>query len=325
MLPRKATGTVYCPLMARAVTESALMAALSFLLYVASTVPLLGAICVFLCPVPITIVGVRHGTRRAALSCACATVLVFALAGGFTAAYLFMASFGIFGLASGWMLTREGSPGRALGLATMAVTLVLAPTIYLAGMGMGLGDSLAEAQKMMFSMLDAQAALFNDPSFTAALPKLKDFLATLMVFPLMGFVVSSLTGLYLNHLVTHKVFERMGFAVRPPPNPYHLRMAPWAPLLLVLCWIRYGAVGGANRTMEASFFLNVALVGVYIAWFSGIAALARLWSPKQELPVSRYLLLVFVGIFFGWLPVLLGCFDAFQPPAESAVNPAPVV
>src|SRR5688572_26215190 len=111
--------------MARAVTESALMAALSFIFYIASNVPLLGAIFIFLCPVPITFVGVRHGTRRAALSCACATVLVFAVAGGFASAYIFMASFGIFGVASGWMLTRQGSTGRALGIATVAVTLAL--------------------------------------------------------------------------------------------------------------------------------------------------------------------------------------------------------
>ena len=298
-----------------------MMAALSFLFYVASNIPVLGAIFFLLCPVPITFVGVRHGTRRAAMSTACATVLVFILAGGPGPAYLFLAGFGIFGLASGWMLTRQGPPGRALVMATFALTLALAPTTKLLEKGVGVEDSMAETQKMLFTMMDTQAQWMNDPAFTAALPHYKDLWATVFHVPLVLFLVTAFTGLYLNHLVTHRVFLRMGFTVHPPPSPYHMRMPVWGTLALALLWMRYNAIGGANRTMEASLILNGLLIGAYAAWFSGIAAVARMWSPKQEITLPRFGLLTFLGLFFGGIPILVGLFDSFQPAAPAAPEP----
>ena len=89
------------PPMARAVTESALMAALSFLLYLAASIPVLGGFFILLCPVPLTLVGLRHGSRRAVLSCLCSVLLVAVLTGGPVQGYLYLVPFGLMGVITG--------------------------------------------------------------------------------------------------------------------------------------------------------------------------------------------------------------------------------
>lgn len=301
--------------MARAVTESALMAALSFLLYVGASIPFVGAFCVFLCPVPITFVGVYHGHRRAALACLCTTVLVSMLTGGFTQGYLYLTAFGVFGLATGWMLTYRGDMGRALMIATFALTLLLGPLTFLIGQSLGASEPIAQAETALFKFVDEQVAKLGDPHLSAAMPQLKAMCSTLLKFPLLAFLIPALVGLYVQHWVTYKLFERLGRTVPKPPNPYHLKMAPWISCAFFAIAIRYGQVGGANKTYEASILLNLMYACIYLAWFAGISAVARMIWPKEEIPLGRYAALMIPGFLFGNLPMLIGLFDSFQPPA----------
>src|SRR5687767_9806723 len=97
--------------MASAVTESALLAALSALLYMAGWMPLLTYFVQLTCAMPITLVGIRHGGQRAWTAALVATVVV-GLTGGPTEAFIYAVPFGVMGAISGYFLHAEDDPAR---------------------------------------------------------------------------------------------------------------------------------------------------------------------------------------------------------------------
>ncbi|MBE3590969.1 MAG: DUF2232 domain-containing protein [Firmicutes bacterium] len=116
------------PLATRAVTEGALMAALTVVLVLAAAyVPALGFVLTFFLPAPAAAVTVRHGPAAAFLSVAAAAVLL-ALFLGPVQALGAVLSFAFLGLAFGFGLRRRWDAGRTilLGALAVAVTAVLA-------------------------------------------------------------------------------------------------------------------------------------------------------------------------------------------------------
>jgi uncharacterized protein YybS (DUF2232 family) len=134
--------------MAKTVTESALMAALSFLLYLASSIPVLSAFVILVCPLPIVYVGVQYGGRRAALAALCTTVLV-GLVLGPTESYLYLLPFGLTGVVTGHLLFRDEDPNRMLMMGSGILLVAMMPAAMFLEKAMGLGDAVAEMQKQI--------------------------------------------------------------------------------------------------------------------------------------------------------------------------------
>jgi uncharacterized protein YybS (DUF2232 family) len=310
--------------MARAVTESAMMAALSFVLYLASNIPLLGAFIAWLAPVPLTYVVLRHGLRRGIMSCACTCVLLLVVGGGPASAYLFLGMFGLVGIACGWMLRRDEPQINALFKATLMLTILVTPMTYLAGRVVGAGESMDAGVQLFFKQLDQMATWFNDPSFTALFEQYKKLILTLMVAPVFALALSSFVLIYVNHLITYWLSGRLGIQVPPPPNPYHMKFPVWLPLAYILGVQRAGAVG-LVKTLEASLTWQVFITGQLCMFLAGMAAIARWMSPKKELPIPTFGGLLMFGMILGPIPLWLGIFDtlAGQPQApETADAPA---
>src|SRR5579862_9141507 len=113
--------------MAKTVTESALMAALSFLLYIAgSLIPLISGFVMLVCPLPIVYVGVQHGGRRAAMAALCTAVLV-GLTIGPTEAYFYTLPFGVTGVVTGHLFFRDEDPSRMLLIGTGVLLILMLP------------------------------------------------------------------------------------------------------------------------------------------------------------------------------------------------------
>lgn len=307
-----------------------MMAALSFILFLASSIPLLGAFAVLMCPIPLTFVAVRHGARRAALATTCASILVLLVGGGPAQAMIFLAGFGSFGLATGWMVTRNGPPGRTLIVASVAVGFVLLLSTLATSKAMGIDDSMAELKTMTFTMLDQQAKMINDPTFASMIVRYKALIITLLVCPIGIFFMGAVINLYINYVITYRVLLRMGVTVQPPGNAYHLRLPAWLTCLMAVAFVRYNNPALAANSIQASVLANFLMVSGMTAWLGGIAALARMVSPKKETSAAMFIGLSLGGFIFGGMPVLLGLFDSFSPPAppaeappaEPTVNPA---
>ena len=296
-----------------------MMAALSYLLFIASNLPVLGGFVALLAPVPLTLVTMRHGVRRAMLSCACATVLVLIAGGGPPQAYLFLMIFGLTGLASGWMLRRAEPQSIALMKATVLLMIPFTPMTLMAGKVVGAEESLEALTKQMFGYLQSWMGSNPDPMTLAQLELLKRMTATMLVCPISVMVVCCLGSLYLNHVVMRFVAPRLRLEVPEVPHPYHLRMPPWLPILMLALFARFNAVGGLNTRFENAVLFNLIVLGFYGIWAGGVAAAARMLSPKKPLLAGHMMGLAVLGFLFQAITVILGLFDAFQePPAPAA-------
>jgi uncharacterized protein YybS (DUF2232 family) len=308
--------------MARPVTESALMAALSYLLFLGYNVPVLGGLLALFCPIPLTLVAMRHGLRRAVMSCACASVLVLIAGGGPAQAYLFLMLFGLTGLASGWMLSRSEPSSVALFKATLLLMIPSTPMALGAGAVVGADQSLEELKKQMFAWLGSLLGANPDPAALAQLEGFKKLLSSMLVCPVWLMVSTCLGSLVLNHIVMRYLAPRLKLEVPPLPNPYHARVPVWVPLAMFALMYRFGAIGGLSLSMESSLLLNLIWICQVSIYTAGVGALARLMRPEKPFTVVQMVMLAGVGMLVPAIPFIMGLVDSFQDPVPPTAKAA---
>jgi uncharacterized protein YybS (DUF2232 family) len=276
--------------MAREVTESALMAALSFLLFFAGN--LLGFL-VILVPVPLAIVGYRYGVKRAIMSCAVAAALVSLITGGLLQGYFYVTPFGLLGVITGWMLRREGSASNTLMAGTLIMTLAMTPALTPLEKALTSENSYAQLQKMMATVLDQKIKDTPSPEEREQYTQLKTTFTILLGFPIALMFLASLTLVYISHLVSYKVLGRLDIPVRPPPDPRNFRMSLWVLALLPMSFFFFVQSGANKTSIYASLGLNCLYICGQVCWLGSTAAVARLIWPDRVLPVPAFLLLGF--------------------------------
>lgn len=308
------------------------MAALSFLLFFSSIIPLLGAFALLLCPVPMVVMVLRHGMRRALQSLACATALVAMLGGGPVQAYAYLVSSGLVGVITGWMLTRQTTPGRAFVQGALVLSLALAPSALILERSVGADGKYADFEKMMLERFQQNlVANATTPEQQLMVHKqmqfVRDSMATLIICPIGGFVLISFFSLFVGHFVAWRVLEKLAMPVRPPPDPRNLRAPEWAAAALMILLVLFGYVGGPARTLPASLVLNCLAFLPIVLWLAGVAAAARAFSPGYPLPAGRFVMLGVFLAFLGGIPILFALAESLMaraaPPASGETPEAP--
>ncbi|MBI4862379.1 MAG: DUF2232 domain-containing protein [Candidatus Riflebacteria bacterium] len=303
------------------------MAALSFLFFLGSSIPLLGVFFVLLCPVPLTLVGLRHGGRRSVLSCACAVFLVSVVIGGPVQGYLFLVPFGLVGVITGWMLTQTGSAARTILMGTLLMTLAVTPAVTFLEKAIGLQDFAEQSKQLVKSVIEAQSRQSLPPEARLELEQMVATLTTAIRFPLAPFFLFSMFLVYVNHLVSYKVFLRLGITVRAPPDPRRFRLPLWVVALYPIMWLGYARAGGPNGTLTSSLLLNGFFLAGQLTWLGGVTAAGRLLSPDRPVPVPACLLLAAVLLPLMPFAIMLGVgetvFGALEPRPPLAAREQP--
>lgn len=296
------------------------MAALSFLLFFAGIIPVIGAFGMLLCPLPLVVMVLRHGTRRALQSLACATALVAMLGGGPVQAYGYLVSSGLAGVLTGWMLTRQTTPTRALVHAVLVLTIALAPAAVILERSMGAEGTYGEFEKKLFDHFQTQlVANAHTPEQQLIAHKqigfMKDMMATFVIFPVGAYVLMSLLSLYMNHFVAWRVLPMLAMPVRPPPDPRNLRAPEWTAALLMVLLVAFGRF--PMRTVPSSIAVNCLSLMMMMLWFAGVAAAARMFSPGVLLTPGRFVMVGVFCAFLGGFPILFALAESFMVPAAA--------
>jgi uncharacterized protein YybS (DUF2232 family) len=291
--------------MASAVTESALLAALSALLYMSSWTPLLGQLVMLCCAAPLTVAGVRHGGGRAALASLCATIVV-GLVGGPTEAFLFAIPFGVLGAISGYFLHSEEDPGRIQVLGAGYLFVAITPATILLERALGLPDSVLEMQRGLVWFFAWPFGLVSDWLHL----QVKLLLATGLLVPLTFFVVFAAVIFYANHLLAFLVMWRLRIPCPLPANLHSWRtprrLLHVTPVLALIAL----ATGPLSGTIAASLALNALVVALFVAYIGGFALVAWRLAHSRLRPLARMgvsILVMFPGIP---VAVALGLADA---------------
>ena len=298
--------------MATAVTESALLAALSALLYMASWIPLVSQFVLLACGMPITIAGVKHGGQRAWLAALCTTIVI-TLTAGPTEGFLYAMPFGALGALCGHFLYIEEESGKGFLLGTGWLFVMMVPATTVVERVLGLGDSLGEVQRgfVWCAMVAADYIPFVAPETAKAIAGwLQLFTATAVLCPLAFFAAFCAVMYYSNHLFSFLVCWRLRLSVPPPPDLRAMRtpraMLVVLPVLAVTCAI----TGPTSGTVAASLALNALAIALFIAYIGGFAVTVILLDRSRLKPLARMFasLLVMFPLFAG--AMVLGVLDA---------------
>jgi len=297
--------------MAQTLTESALMAALSFLLYVAGYTPLLSAFALLASPLPITWVGVRHGGRQAALAALCAAVVV-GLVLGPPDAYLYFVPFGLLGTLTGHLYFRDEDPIRMLWIGTSLLFVTTTPAALLLEKAMGLDDPVKELKRLIDPVLPAPIGWIPglDPTTVQQnVAFVSSQVSTMVRVPLAFFLVLSFALFYCNHLASFLLFWRLKMPVCPPPDVRRYRtprfiLAATPPLLAA-----YIMAGGGNGRIENAVFLNLFLAGAFFTFLGGLACVTILLDRSSLKPLARVGVSFLSLIVFWPLLIVLGFVD----------------
>lgn len=264
----------------RGLTEGAVLAALVALLaFAARYLPLLGLVASFLCPIPLTMLVIRHGSRVALLAGLVATALG-GIIGGPVTGVLIALGFAPTGVAIGVGLRRQ-LPAATIVLLTGTVimlSLIVGGAIAAAGIGVDPRVTMREVIELNKRSLDEVVQRYarlgiDTRRIETTVQMMRDALDySVRLIPLL-LVLGSLTNAYLNYEIARAVLRRVG--VRAPALP---PVSMWGLPVLALWALPLGsllAVVGSQRipALEAigvnlTFFVTTALLaqGILAGW-----------------------------------------------------------
>jgi len=198
----------------KALVEGALLAAINIILSImAIYMPILGTFATLIWPVPIVILGIRHGLRTSILATVVAGIIVAILSGPFQALSIVI-SLGLIGIAMGWAINKKLSPFKVLtigGAASLVSKIIL---IFLTMLMMGINPITEEINilKESFSMAGELYEKFGIDSGTVE-TTIEGINKSLELMPIVIpgiFIMASAIDTFLTYIVTKAVLVRMG-------------------------------------------------------------------------------------------------------------------
>lgn len=206
------------PANTRSIVEGAMLSAITIIIsFIALYVPVLGIFASLIWPVPIVILGIRHGLRTSILSTAVAGIAV-AMFQGPAQAFNVVLGFGLLGIVMGWAIRKDFSPYKVLFISSLASLvselMLIGATIYI----MGFNPMKAELSAMkdsitmvgnLYKSMGASPEMVKEIMGTYG--KLIDFFV--IAIPAL-LVMSSVVSAFLNYLVTKLILSRLGQKLR---------------------------------------------------------------------------------------------------------------
>lgn len=197
----------------RPLVEGALLAAIAVVLIMLGMyVPVLGAVVVFLWPVPVVVIYLRRGIRIALMTVAVAGLALATLFGPLQA-LLTVVSFGTLGLAFGYGIRRNmGGPATLLlGTVSVLASLMLSVVLSSAILNINIFETFIEGMEQSTKMagdLYSRMGLGEEAtraleSFQATIPAVRLLLPGIMI-------AAALINSTLNYQVTRGVLRRLG-------------------------------------------------------------------------------------------------------------------
>lgn len=198
----------------KSLVEGALLAAINIILSImAIYMPILGTFATLIWPVPIVILGIRHGLRTSILSTVVAGIFVAILSGPFQAVTI-VVSFGLVGIAIGWAIKKNLSPFKVLGVGGAASLVSKVALVFISMLMMGI-NPLTEEITVLKESLSLAGSFYQkmgvDPQTVEN--TIESFTRNLDLLPLVIpgiFIMASALDAFLTYIVTKAVLARMG-------------------------------------------------------------------------------------------------------------------
>jgi len=198
----------------KSMIEGALLAAITIILSLFTLyLPVLGVFASLIWPVPIVILGIRHGFRTSILSTVVAGVFVAILSGPIQA-FTVVLGFGLIGIAMGWAIKRDFSPFKVLligGISSFISKVVLVGVSLLV---MGINPITQEITLMKESLTmigNMYKGMGMSPDTVKSTITQFNSVLDLMAVAFPGLLlISSFMDSFLTYQVTKAILSRLG-------------------------------------------------------------------------------------------------------------------
>lgn len=296
----------------RSLVESALLTGLSVILYLGSAVPLVGMLLIFLSPVPLVIIEMRHDLRRGFVALLAGSLIVLALEGP-VQGLSYALGFSVLGLALGRIIELKRSAVEILAwgsLVSLACKLTLAVIMFqVTGLNpmnldmSGMERTLDMALRLPVGLEQAAAMKQQLEAMMKVLP---------LIIPATMILVSVIDTL-LCFWITGKVVHRLSRVDLPQLPPFARWRFPvsvlWAFMGALLCMVlgardpRFAFLTRVGLNLQVLTQFIFVLQGMSLAaWFMNRAG----WSGTLR---NFVLVLLFLIPLFSTVANYAGIFD----------------
>lgn len=299
----------------RSLTEGGILASIAIIFALISVyVPILGVVVNMIWPVPILLLGVRHGFKVSMMCLAVAGIIIGILVNPLQAVSVVL-GFGFIGVAIGYAINQSWSPLKTMLVGTIASCLSKAAVLIVGFFTLGF-NPLSMQLEIMGGAVDQAVEIYRNIGIPPAqIEQLRETLTKTIgmlkyVMPA-GFFVASVLDTFINYWVAKKILTRLGLYLPDFPAFNNWTNSAW------MLWL-YGAslliVTFYNQTPDSIIYhigTNLQIVSSLALLIQGLANV-RYFIDKKGWPKflrGIIITLVFFNQFISQLVILVGAFD----------------
>lgn len=295
--------------------EGGILSAIAVLFaFISAYFPVLGVLVNLIWPVPIILLGVRHGYKWSILAIAASGVIIAAIISPLTAVGI-VAGMGLIGIALGYAMGRGFSPVKILGLGTVASLLSKMLVVAISAAALGINPFTTQIDIMTKGFeqgIEMYRSLgVSEDNLKNMAEQMNTITGLIKVIIPAGFLMASVLDTYLNFMVARLVLRKLGQHTQGFPLfkywtlPKYILYIFFAALLLTMIGRvpEYEMVGtvGTNLLIITSFALLIQGLALF-SYFADKYSLSRL---------LRWLILflIITNGFVSQIVIYAGAFD----------------
>lgn len=292
--------------------EGGILAGVSVLMALASMLPILGIVAKILCPLPIIILGIRHGTRISLLTAVVVSILVALLMSPIYSLF-FLPGFVLVGMALVYAFRHKFSPVKAILSASIAS--VVAKVIMIASMfyfmdinpfGNGVDEVFRDAVEFY------RSSGMNEQQLAEMEKMMQDIMALTKVLMPGAIVAFSFIEGYLNFAATGMLLRRLNIQDTPRLLPFKdWRFPKWVVYFYAIALIGMYWSTKYELTLLNQVSMNLWLLMTILTLLQGISLLCYATCKYNLSKALRGFILILIllnGIFAQMLSIV-GLFD----------------
>ena len=299
----------------RPVVEGGVLTAVAIIFaFISTYVPILGAFVNLLWPVPIVLLGVRHGYKWSIMAVVAAGIIIALLMHPLNAVSV-VVGFGLIGIALGYAIRQGFPPAKTLLLGSAASLISKAAVIAISAVVMGYNPLNLQTEAMVKGLEQAMEfyrGMGMKPEDLAQMETaMRPMIEMMKIILPAGFVLAAVVDTFLNFQVAKAVLARLGHHIEPFP-PFRrwsmprLTIYALAVALVSIYW-------GKTREIELLFNtgMNLQVITTMLLFIQGLAVFYFLADKYNLSRIVRSIILFLIfsnGIFMQAL-IIGGAFD----------------
>lgn len=295
--------------------EGGVLAAVAIIFALISVyIPLIGAFVNLIWPVPIILLGVRHGYKWSIMATVVAGLLIAIMMHPLQAVSV-VVGFGLIGIVLGHAFRADYSPGKALIYGSVASLVSKVAVLGISIVVMGINPLNFEAETLrstIVQVIDFYRNMgMNEQDLSKMEESVQGMIDIIKIILPAGFVLASVADTWLNFWVAKIVLKKLGHTVKPFP-PFKL----WHMPRYVLWFFAIAVVMSYfGRTQELQLVYNIGMnLQVIVSIVLLIQGLALFYYLSDKYNLSRLtrgiiLFLILTNGLFSQLVVFAGAFD----------------